>query len=775
MSLFAVTSLLSFIAALFLGVATLSLDYRRRLNQIFFLLCCAIAGGALVEFGYRVSASAQQAAFWWSLDVTWPLIPSFLLHFVLLFILRQRKVPRLLLLAIYAPALWFLALKMGGLWITAPPEHRWWGYTYGIPEKNIWVYAQLFWGLGAGLTSVALCLWHAVKTPSQWRKRQAGLVGLGILFPYLASFSTEVLLRNTQERYPEMAYSMFVITAALFAFAIWKYHAFDLTPRRIIDTILATMPDALFLADARGEITVANPTAADLLNYDLTELVGLPLERVLPELTNMPGAAPGAPNGNHNAPSLKQHDTHLLSREGEHIPVDLSWRHLNDPAGKPLGAVYVAHNITDRLRNEAQLAEQRDHLERLVAQRTHELDASTARLHQAQKMEAMGQLAGGVAHDFNNILTAILGNLSLAQMEDSLREARPYIEEANKAGLRAAGLVQQLLAFSRKSQLTIQAVDVQSILKEIEGMVRQTFDRRLEITFICPPNLPKVRADADQIHQVILNLCVNARDALETVRRRDKTPELRITVQAKAVTIDTADCEDKKGAKPGKYVCVSVSDTGTGISPHVLARIFEPFFTTKGAGKGTGLGLATVYSIVERHGGWLEVESEVGAGSTFFAYFPVHTKPAAVSTPQVTHPELARGSESVLLVDDERSIRSLGKDILERLGYTVTLAADGRQCLHALFDKGTPVDLIILDLSMPELSGYEVLTEIRRRACDIPVIISSGYAQSALDADLAAMGAVGFLSKPFSLDSIATSVRLALDERSTNKPAFSHT
>ncbi|MFO7974510.1 MAG: response regulator [Candidatus Hydrogenedentota bacterium] len=773
MTLFAVASLLSFIAAVFLGVATLSLDYRRRLNQVFFLLCCAIGGAALVEFGYRVSSSVEQAAFWWRFDVAWPLITSFLLHFVLLFIFRRRTVPWLVLAVIYAPALWFLGLKIGGVWITAPPVKAWWGYTYGTPQESFWVQAQLFWGIGAGLTSVALCFWHAAGTASQWRKRQAALIGLGILFPYLASFGTDVLLRNMYGRYPEMAYSMFVISAGLIAFAIWKYHAFDLTPRRIIDTVLATMPDAMLLADAKGEITVVNPRAANLLGYELTDLVGLPLERVFPEITSVPGAAPGVANGNYNTPSLNQQDTHFMTRDGQRIPVDLSWTHLTDPTDKPLGAVYVAHDITGRLRNEAQLAEQRDHLERLVAQRTHELDASTAQLHQAQKMEAMGQLAGGVAHDFNNLLTAILGNLSLAQMEETLRGVRPYIEEANKAGLRAASLVQQLLTFSRKSQVVIQAVDIRSILKEIESIVRQTFDRRIEIAFICPPNLPKVRADADQIHQVILNLCVNARDALEAVRRRDKTPELRITIQATAVTINASDCGNEKNAEPGEYVCVSVSDTGTGISPPVRARMFEPFYTTKGAGKGTGLGLATVYSIVERHGGWVDIESEMGRGSTFFAYFPIHAKPAAVHAPEDKRLQLPKGSESILLVDDERSIRSLGKDMLERLGYTVTLAADGRQCLHTLFDKGASIDLVILDVSMPELSGYEVLAEIRRRGADIPVIISSGYPQNALDPELAAMGAVAFVNKPFSIESMALNIRRALEHWAHDKSAVS--
>ncbi|MEA3365113.1 MAG: response regulator, partial [Candidatus Hydrogenedentes bacterium] len=712
-----------------------------------------------------------QAAFWWRLDVTWPLIPAFLLHFVLLFTRPRRRISPLLLTVIYAPALLFLILAIEGLHVTAPPEKMWWGYAYGIPKESFWVRTQFLWGISAGLTAVTICFWYAFKTSSQWRKRQAGLIGLGILFPYLASIGTDVLFRRMYGRYPAMAYSMFVITAVLIMYAIWKYHAFDLTPRRIMDTILTTMPDAMFLADANGEITVANPAAANLLGCDLTEVVGLPLDQVLPEIAHMPGTAPHAPSGNGSPPSLRRHDTQVMTRNKQRISVDLSWSHVSDPAGKPLGTVFVAHDITRRIRNETQLARQRDHLEQLVAQRTFELDASNARLYQAQKMQAMGQLAGGVAHDFNNLLTAILGNLSLAQSEETVTTIRSYIDQANRAGLRAADLVQQLLAFSRKSQVVIQAVDIGSVFNEIEKIVRQTFDRRIEIAFMCPPNLPKVRADAGQVHQVILNLCVNARDALDEVQRRRDTRELRITVEARPATIKGRDRSNKKDAKGGELICISVSDTGTGISPHVRDRIFEPFFTTKGAGKGTGLGLATAYSIVERHGGWIDLETVVGTGSTFLVYLPVHSKPATVNTSQDRRLQLPEGSESVLIVDDEPAIRSLGKDMLERLGYTVKQAADGRQCLHILFDKKVPIDLVILDLSMPELSGYEVLSEIRRRALDIPVIISSGYPQTTLEPELMAMGAVAFVNKPFSLESMALSIRRALDDRITHKPA----
>ncbi len=775
MSFFAAASLASFVAALLLGVAVVSLGFHRALNRVFFLLCCAVAGGALVEFGYRTSATYEQALSWWRLDVTWPLIPSFLLHFSLLFRRGEQPVPRLLLAGIYAPAVLFLGLKLANMGISAPPELMWWGYTFGIPHERFWADAFFVWSTGAGLASAALCAWLAVETPSRWRKRQASLIALGVFFPYLASILSGYTLRSLYGRHPEIAYSIFVISAALIGFAIWKYHAFELTPRRAMDTILGTMPDAVFLTDAHGEITTANPAAAGMLGYALNDLVGLPLRHVMPELEAIPNAAPNAAGESGGADSPRRHDTHLLTRQGQELPVDVMWTHLTDPAGHALGAVYVAHDITRRKRNETQLARQRDHLERLVAQRTSERDASNAQLQHAQKMEAMGQLAGGVAHDFNNLLTAILGNLSLAQLEDSVRDARPYLEEANKAGLRAAGLIRQLLAFSRKSQIVIQAVDIGPVFEEIESIVRQTFDRRIEVEFTCPPNLPKVRADAGQIHQVLLNLCVNARDALDEVRRRHKTPVLRITVRAEAVHLDAAGPEGRNPVKPGEYLCISVSDTGAGISPHVRERIFEPFFTTKGAGKGTGLGLATAYGIVDRHGGWIEIESEIGIGSTFLVHFPICAAPADADMPRSTQLELLGGTESILLVDDERPIRAVGKTILERLGYSVTLAADGRQCLHTLFDKGAEVDLVILDLSMPGLSGYEVLAEIRRRGARIPVIISSGYTEHTLEPELEAIGAAAFIGKPFSIDALAMSIRKVLDAQSDRTRVASST
>lgn len=377
-----------------------------------------------------------------------------------------------------------------------------------------------------------------------------------------------------------------------------------------------------------------------------------------------------------------------------------------------------------------------------------------AQLRQAQKMEAIGQLAGGIAHDFNNLLTAILGNLSLVLADHELaRSHQELLSAAEQASQRAANLTRQLLGFSRRAMLRPQTVQLNAILEEAAGLLRRTIDPRIQLIVHPAANLGTVQADPNQLNQVLMNLCINARDAM---------PEGgRLMLQTSNVTIDPDYARLHLDARPGDFVRLRVEDTGQGIPPDIRSRIFEPFFTTKEPGKGTGLGLATVFGIVKQHEGWLECYSEVGQGTRFDVYLPRSSKAEPATTLPASPPPRA-GHETILLVDDEAIIRNLGKAILGRYGYQVLLAADGLDALEVYRRHRGQIDLVVLDLTMPRLSGRDAFHRLRELNPAVRILFASGYSAehvASSDGD----HLQDFVSKPYRPDELARAVREILD------------
>ncbi len=422
---------------------------------------------------------------------------------------------------------------------------------------------------------------------------------------------------------------------------------------------------------------------------------------------------------------------------------DGAWVHLDSVAKNLLDAPYVhgivliSRDITDRKRADAE----RQMLE--------------AQLYQAQKMEAVGQLAGGVAHSFNNLLTGILGNLGLAREESEGTPLADYLQQAEQASLRASDLVHQMLAFSRKSQALMQAENVDKIVREAVGIVRNSVDHWIEICEELEPDLPSVRSNHSQLQQVLLNLCINARDAIEARQAIDPSAPRRISVAARHVT----------GPDGSALVRLSVADTGTGMDEEVRARLFEPFFTTKALGKGTGLGLATAYGLVKQHGGWIECESQLGSGSVFHVYLPTASGATREAEGVREAPQIPRGTETVLLVDDEAVVRTFAGRVLERLGYQVLYAADGQEGLDVFARERERVGLVLLDLSMPNLSGREVLQRIRAMEPDAKIVISSGYSEEGISDLVGDLGASGYIAKPYQMNELAHILREVLDSR----------
>jgi len=383
---------------------------------------------------------------------------------------------------------------------------------------------------------------------------------------------------------------------------------------------------------------------------------------------------------------------------------------------------------------------------------------------QATKMQAVGQLAGGVAHDFNNILTAIIGHCDLMMMRHSPGDSDyDDIQQIRTNSNRAASLTRQLLAFSRQQTLRPQVLQLPDIISEVSNLLKRLMGEQIRLDVSHGRNLGAVRADPGQLEQVVVNLAVNARDAMLSHNPRGGGT---LTIQTKAVTATEVRAMASDILPVADYTALVVSDTGGGIAPEVLPKIFEPFFTTKEVGKGTGLGLSTVYGIVKQSGGWIFADSKPGQGATFTMYLPVH----AAGT--VTKPPLARppakpvemwGTGTILLVEDEDMVRAVAERALTRQGYTVMTAENGEAALDLLTRNGRP-DLLISDVVMPTMDGPTMVRTVRERYPDLPIIFMSGYAEEQLRKSID-LDNVAFLPKPFSVQQLAEAARDVLAGR----------
>jgi signal transduction histidine kinase/CheY-like chemotaxis protein len=381
-------------------------------------------------------------------------------------------------------------------------------------------------------------------------------------------------------------------------------------------------------------------------------------------------------------------------------------------------------------------------------------------LRQSQKMEAVGQLAGGVAHDFNNILVVILGYSELL-LERHLEANHPWrreIEQIQKAGERAAALTRQLLAFSRKQIFQLEILNLNEIVADIETMLQRLIGEDIGLTTVLDPALAPVKADRGQIEQILLNLVVNARDAMPQGGK--------LTLETANAELDQAYALHHLDVKPGAYVMLAVSDTGIGMSAETQARIFEPFFTTKEAGKGTGLGLATVYGIVQQSGGTVWVYSEPGHGTTFKIYLPRLVKAISSSEPDEVRPASAQGSETVLLVEDEVIVRELVRKVLTTQGYTVLEVSDGPAALQLNERHPGPIHLLLTDVVMPHMSGREVAEYLGPLRPQMKILYMSGYTDDAIIRHGVLEPGVDLLQKPFTPVNLARKVREVLDSSS---------
>ncbi|HLQ59911.1 MAG TPA: response regulator [Gemmatimonadales bacterium] len=489
--------------------------------------------------------------------------------------------------------------------------------------------------------------------------------------------------------------------------------------------------DAVALFGADGTILYGSPATTRLLGYDLAEFVGRnAMELIHPD--------------DRTAVLLRLQEATAAPRARVHVAARVrhkngSWRYLEG----------VFTNLLDDPSVAAIVNNYRDVTDRRILEEQVVL---------SQKMEAIGRLAGGVAHDFNNILTAIGGytDLLLADLAPDDQRRRD-VEEIYRAAERAAALTQQLLAFSRRQVLQPKVINLNALVPEVEKMLRRLIGEDILFATVLPPRLGNVRADPGQLEQVIVNLAVNARDAMPDGGR--------LTIETRNVELDESYAADHPSVRPGRYVMLAVTDTGVGMDEETKARIFEPFFTTKVRGKGTGLGLATVYGIVQQTGGHIWPYSERGQGTTMRVYLPRVDEPAdPIERPGDVAPETLRGSETILLVEDEAPVRAVTRQLLQRNGYTVLEAPDGPTAL-ALVDgeKGSQhVDLLLTDVIMPGMSGRELAKQLKARRPEVRALFMSGYTDDAVVRHGMLEPGLAYLEKPFRPTALLRKVREVL-------------
>ncbi len=501
---------------------------------------------------------------------------------------------------------------------------------------------------------------------------------------------------------------------------------------QLVLALLDSATQAIVAINTSGRIVLTNRRAHEMFGYSQEELLGAPIETLLPESKR--SIHRGEREDYFARPRIRPMgigmDLAGLRKDGKEFPVEVSLSFLELPEGR--FAIAFVSDIGPRKNLEDQL------------------------MH-AQKMEAVGRLAGGVAHDFNNLLTVISGydRMILDELPE-MDPLRTYADEILSAADRAGALTNQLLTFSRRQIMKPRVFNVNEVIRQTEKMLRRLIGEDIDLTFRLNEEAGNIRADPGHVDQAIMNLAVNARDAMPTGGR--------LTIETDSVYLDENYAKSHVGVSPGEFVMIAVSDTGIGMDVATKRRIFEPFFTTKEQGKGTGLGLATVYGIVKQTGGDIWVYSELGRGTTFKLYFP-RVQESASPAPTAER-DLPQGeNETILVVEDEKAVRDLTVRMLERLGYKVLIASGGQEALEISAGHKGRISLLLTDVVMPKMSGRQLADALIAERPDMKVVFVSGYTENTVIHHGVPDGGIEFLPKPFSREVLARKLREVLSRQ----------
>lgn len=499
-----------------------------------------------------------------------------------------------------------------------------------------------------------------------------------------------------------------------------------------LNNIIQSMPSAIVVVDEKALVKQLNNSAHSFVDADCISPVGMELWEAFPEFCRFKYAYEEVVKNIKPRIFQKEIFTKHESRFFSVTIFPLS-------AGVQKGVVFRIDDVT-------------------------EIEKIEEQLRQAQKMETVGNLAGGLAHDFNNVLGGIVGTISIIKFkmnrnrELKIEDLRDNLEVIEQSGQRAADMVQQLLALSRKAEMTFAKVNLNNSLKHVSKICQNTFDKSVELNFDYSEQPAIVKADPLQIEQVILNLCINSAHAMTIMRAANQLKGGVLTLRVSKLFADKYFCSMHQNAHEGAYWLIAVSDTGVGIEANNLAKIFDPFFTTKSKGKGTGLGLSMVYNIIMQHDGFLDVKSEINIGTTFNIYLPVYDGEDDHSS-NPAFEEIYSGEGLVLVVDDEPVIRETAKSILEECGYHVILAENGEEGVAKYREQCAEIDLVVLDMVMPKKSGKEAYLEMKIINPAIKVLLASGFRHDERVEEVLQLGVNAFIQKPFTLAKLSKAVK----------------
>lgn len=568
---------------------------------------------------------------------------------------------------------------------------------------NVYQYALLLWGV--------MILMRGMFQASSSYRGQTIAVLVAMAVPWTANIL--FLIRRTPLTGVDLTPFAFALSGAAIFFALYRFRFLDLVPipRSLV---LEASPNGVLVLDGRGRIVDINPAAETILRCSAHEVLGAEGAQILPALSS---AVPGT-------------DIEMdFVRDG----VQRSYNLHVAPLRKSMGRLVLLMDVTERKR------------------------MATCLLH-AQKMDALGLMAGGIAHDFNNLLTGILGNLSIIhdQMGRPESIAEP-LAQAEMAARRAAGLTHNLLTFSRNGSPAPTPVNLSESVDLTLQSVAELVPSTMTIVRDYDPGLWNVLMDPVRLGQIVINCVVNARDAM--------SGSGTLTIRTRNADVDEPFVQAHPEAQYGEHVLLQFADTGEGMSDTVRQHLFEPFFTTKPVGQGTGLGLAVVYGAVQQAGGWIIVDTAAGKGTSFSTYLPRCREPAKDATVLELHPQKTRGQKTVMVVDDEDMILLLTRRMLEHAGHKVVTTPDGPSAISFFRENPAAVDLVLLDMTMPGMTGDQVLWELRRLGCTVPILISSGYSLGGGIQELVSApgGADGFLPKPYSIQELSDAVNTALE------------